>query len=343
MYEPAPEDEFYFQWHITERCNQRCAHCYHDSYASSNELDLAQLEATLAEMERALRAWKRLGSFSLTGGEPFLRRAELFALAKLMDASDLVAYYDILTNGALISDADLADLSALSKLRRVQVSLEGPTAAQNDAIRGPGSFGETLHAIDGLKDSGLEVAVMMTLSRRNMDTLPAMLDLLADHRVDAFSVERFIPEGTGIGLEDAPLTRADVRRAFETVHALGTQDKRLRVLMYRPLFAIIDRDDPHVGAMCSAGTNALTIMHDGTVYPCRRLPIPLGNILEDGLFKIWYDSEVLWRIRDPSSLEQCAACDLAPVCRGCRAMAYFSSSDYCGPDPHCWKDEQCIA
>ena len=48
--------------------------------------------------------------------------------------------------------------------------------------------------------------------------------------------------------------------------------------MYRPLFCLIAPDDVHVGAMCSVGINALTVLHDGTIYPCRRLPIPLGNI-----------------------------------------------------------------
>jgi radical SAM protein with 4Fe4S-binding SPASM domain len=182
---------------------------------------------------------------------------------------------------------------------------------------------------------------MMTITHRNLSSIPAMLDLLAEHEVDTFATERFIPEGAGAELKDVALAPEEAREAFETVHALGIREKRLRVLMYRPLFALIDREDPSVGAMCSIGVNALTIMHDGTVYPCRRLPISLGNILEDGLFKIWYDSDLLWRIRTSSNIKQCAECDLVPVCRGCRAMAYFSSGDFCGPDPHCWKDQEC--
>jgi radical SAM protein with 4Fe4S-binding SPASM domain len=343
MQEIAPGDEFYFQWHITERCNQRCAHCYHESYASSGELDARGLEEALGEMERALRAWGRVGSFSLTGGEPFMRREELFGLAGLLDASDVTGYYDILTNGALLSKADVARLRDCTKLRRVQLSLEGPTAELNDAVRGPGSFDTTLRAVDMLKDAGLQVAVMMTITKHNLDCLPAMLDLLVEHRVDVFSCERFIPEGEGTGMSQAALTKEDVRQAFETIHALGCKEQRLRVLMYRPLFALMDAGDPTVGAMCSVGVNALTIMHDGTVYPCRRLPIPLGNILKDGLFTIWYDSELLWKVRDSSQIEKCHGCELVPVCRGCRAMAYFTSGDYCGTDPHCWKDVPCTA
>lgn len=334
-------DEFYFQWHLTERCNQRCAHCYHESYSSSDELALADLQAVFAEMERALRAWNRVGSFSLTGGEPFMRREELFALMDRLDSSDVVGHYDILTNGALISEEDVGQLSAATRLRRVQLSLEGPSAEVNDAIRGTGTFERTLAAIDLLKDTGIEVAVMMTITKRNRHTLPEMLDLLAAHRVDTFATERFIPEGSGSALHDAMLSSQEAKETFELVHALGIAEHRLRVLMYRPLFALVDGEDATVGAMCSVGTNALTVMQDGTVYPCRRLPIPLGHVLEDGLFKIWYDSDFLWKVRDPASIAGCGDCELVPLCRGCRAMAHFATGDCFAKDPHCWRGAAC--
>ena len=85
--------------------------------------------------------------------------------------------------------------------------------------------------------------------------------------------------------------------------------------MYRPLFTLVASDDPDVGALCSVGNNALTIMPDGTVYPCRRLSIPIGNILTDGLFSIWYDSEVLWKIRNPENIKgECYDCGHLASC-----------------------------
>ena len=124
---------------------------------------------------------------------------------------------------------------------------------------------------------------------------------------------------------------------YEQVHRTALDSPPVRILLYRPLFALLGPDNPTVGALCSAGNNALTIMPDGTVYPCRRLPIPIGHALEDGFFKIWYGSEVLWRIRDPKNLGgKCGACDLITKCRGCRAMAYFTTGDYMAEDPQCW-------
>jgi len=331
------EDEFYFQWHITERCNKRCRHCYQDSHPTQ-ELPLDDLELVLRRIDEAILKWEKRGSLSFTGGEPFIRHDELFALMDRVDYLDSFSYYDVLTNGSLISDDVAHALKNQKKLRRVQVSLEGSKPAINDAIRGEGSYEETLQSIRRLKDCGLAVSVMTTISHLNYKDIPALIALLDDEGVDTFSLERLIPEGRGEGLRDQLLSPQELKSLYERIHEIAVNGTKVRVLMYRPLFTLVAPDDPTVGALCSAGNNALTIMPDGTVYPCRRLPIPIGNVLTDGLFSIWYDSDVLWRIRNPQNLgDKCRDCELLANCRGCRAMAFFTTGDYMAEDQQCWR------
>lgn len=330
------EDEFYFQWHITERCNKHCRHCYQNDHPMA-DLPLADLELVLRRMDEALVKWDRQGSLSLTGGEPFVRREELFALMDRVDYLDSFVYYDVLTNGSLISDEIASALKNQPKLRRVQVSLEGSNPETNDAIRGDGSYEETLEAIRRMKKHGLTVSVMTTVSRLNYQEIPALISLLGDEGVDTVAFERLIPEGRGEGLRDQLLSPQELKSLYERIYEIAVNGAKIRVLMYRPLFTLVAPDDSTVGALCSAGNNALTIMPDGTVYPCRRLPIPIGNVLEDGLFAIWYDSEVLWKIRNPQNLGgKCRGCDLLTSCRGCRAMAFSTTGDYMAEDPLCW-------
>lgn len=330
-------EEFYFQWHITERCNRRCLHCYQNGHATA-ELPLRELEIILAKMDEALRKWDRQGTLSLTGGEPLIRQADLLALMDRIDRMDSLASYDILTNGSLVSDDTARELTTHSKLRRVQVSLEGSSPPTNDAIRGDGSYDETLRAIRIMKRHGITVSVMTTISRLNSSDIPKLFELLESEGVDAFALERLIPEGSGKGLQDQLLSPNELREVYGSVYQMAAQRTHTRILLYRPLFAAIAPEDPTAGALCSAGNNALTVMPDGTVYPCRRLPIPIGNVLSDGLFSIWYNSEVLWKIRNPENLERkCRECDLLAVCRGCRAMAYACSGDYMAEDPQCWR------
>jgi len=330
-------DEFYFQWHITERCNKRCAHCYQDEYLAT-DLPLADLKVVLDRMEEALVKWGRRGSLSLTGGEPFVRQPELFALMRRIDRMRSFVFYDVLTNGSLVSDDVAIELKSLHRLRRVQVSLEGSTSKVNDAIRGRGSFEETLASIRRMKEHGLTVSVMTTVSKLNYQDVPNLIELLDGEGVDTFAMERLIPEGRGEQFKHQLLLPQELKELYERVYEMKSRTKGIHILMNRPLFTLVAPDDSDVGALCSVGNNALTIMPDGTVYPCRRLPIPIGNIITDGLFSIWYDSEVLWRIRNPDNLQgKCQDCNLLAMCRGCRAMAYFCSGDYMAEDVQCWR------
>ncbi len=335
--ELASSDEFYFQWHLTERCNKRCTHCYQDNNGN-NELPLSELEHILRIMEDALIKWDRIGSLSLTGGEPFVRTPELFSLMDQIDRSERFAFYDVLTNGSMLNDELITGLRNKKKLRRVQVSLEGSTPEINDSIRGIGSYEEILQAIRNIKKHGLTVSVMTTLSRINYQDIPDLIQLLDQENVDTFAMERLIPEGRGQQLSGMLLSPSEIGSLYGDVYRMQDKLNHTHILMYRPLFTLINPDDPDIGALCSVGNNALTIMPDGTVYPCRRLPIPIGNILNDGLFSIWYDSDVLWTIRNPNNIKgKCRDCDLIASCRGCRAMAYYCSRDYLAEDPQCWK------
>ena len=333
---PQTGDDFYFQWHLTERCNRKCRHCYQsDNYSS--ELPLSDMLTIVDKMEEAMEKWGKQGTLSLTGGEPFLRRDDLHALMTRLDDSRCLYYYDILTNGSRISEVEAKALAAHTGLRRVQVSLEGAEAEVNDAIRGPGSFKETLKAVRNLMAEQVDCSVMMTLTRKNQDQVDPMISLLKREGVPTLALERLIPEGRGASLGDLILSKEELHALYEDIYQIAINDSPVRILLHRPLFALIAPDDPTVGALCSAGNNALTIMPDGSVYPCRRLPIPIGNVLNDGFYKIWYGSDVLWRLRNPEALNaKCRSCHLMTQCRGCRAMAYFTSGDFMGEDPQCW-------
>lgn len=334
--EPTSGDEFYFQWHITERCNQLCRHCYQIEN-TIQELSLHDLLKIIDIMESTVSKWDKQGTLSITGGEPFIRRDDLFALMQRLDNSNNFCYYDILTNGSFISKNEVKALVEHSRLRRVQVSLEGASAEVNDEIRGAGSFDTTLKAIRNLRAHDIKVVVMMTITRRNKNQVHQVVDLLNREGVFALALERLIPEGHGADLKHLVLSSDELQNLYNEIYKLS-QNSHVRILMHRPLFTMIAPGDPSVGALCSAGNNALTIMPDGTVYPCRRLPISIGNILTDGLFKIWYDSDVLWRLRDPAKLnEKCRNCRLLTQCRGCRAFAYFENGDYMAEDAQCWK------
>jgi len=99
---------------------------------------------------------------------------------------------------------------------------------------------------------------------------------------------------------------------------------------------------PFPSGGCAAGVSGLTILPDGTVTPCRRLPVSLGNVRTDSLREIWSTSEVLTSLRDRSRYEgKCGSCNKWSACRGCRAIAYefaraHGSTNYLAEDPQCF-------
>jgi radical SAM protein with 4Fe4S-binding SPASM domain len=97
------------------------------------------------------------------------------------------------------------------------------------------------------------------------------------------------------------------------------------------------RWDGRIHSGCSAGSKVLTILADGTVYPCRRLPIAVGKVPKDDVAGILFNAKAHTELRDVSRLKKCRGCLLLPYCRGCPAVAYGTTGDPFAPDPQCWK------
>ena len=76
LYAPA---NMLLQWHITERCNLRCAHCYQDNY-TRDELSFAELLDILEQFKVLLTTLRQrkgkclYAHITVTGGEPFARQ-----------------------------------------------------------------------------------------------------------------------------------------------------------------------------------------------------------------------------------------------------------------------------
>jgi radical SAM protein with 4Fe4S-binding SPASM domain len=97
-------------------------------------------------------------------------------------------------------------------------------------------------------------------------------------------------------------------------------------------------------AGCAAGLSGLTLLADGTIVPCRRLEIPIGNVRTDSLREVWATSELLGQLRDKSNYTgKCGSCERWAACRGCRAIAFAYAqgkgfNNLLAADPQCFLD-----
>ncbi len=338
--------DFVIQWHLTERCNLHCRHCYQTS-ATGIDLPLPVVQEVMAEIADMFAAWEEscgmtiTPSFNITGGEPFLRD-DIFAILHEIGRRRFAMF--ILTNGTLV-DGNTAAKLAEAGVAGVQVSVEG-TEDTHDAIRGRGSFAAAMKGVGHLRAAGLPVTLNITVSRLNVGDVPVMVELAAALGVPRLGIARFVPAGRGAAMAGEMLGREELRELYEQL--LVASIPGLDIVTGDPLATQllagnIGPAGPIPCGGCAAGVSGLTIMADGTVVPCRRLEIPLGNIRTHSLREIWATSEVLTMLRDQSKYGgTCGTCSRWASCRGCRAAAWtFSGSEggnsFLAEDPQCFR------
>ncbi|MBQ7217208.1 MAG: radical SAM protein [Synergistaceae bacterium] len=334
----AHKGEFYFQWHFMNYCNLRCKHCYQESY-TREELEPEKLLFIAQQISDVLKKWNMLGRISLTGGEPFLSK-NLPMLIDYLEHDEYITHFNILTNGTCITPEHFDIITHCRKLKQIQISLDGSDSPSHDAVRGPGAFSKALESIRILRQNNIETAVMFTLIKSNKDSALEMIDFAEANGVNALTIERVTPCGHST-ITDT-LSSQELKQVYEAVTLrANTLNSGLVIRRQRPLWintaCLNTRENARIGGFCPVGLTSLAILWDGTVLPCRRLNIPIGNIFREGLFRIWYGSEVLWRIRDKSNLQgRCRGCVNVDRCGGCRAAAYEMTGDYMGEDSQCW-------
>jgi AdoMet-dependent heme synthase len=338
--------DFFIQWHLTERCNLRCSHCY-QSGQRTDELSFDEIREVAAEVSDMLAAWSEIygiafsPSFNITGGEPFLRE-DLFDILDHLGGRRFDVY--LLTNGTLIDRQKAARL-AMSCVKGVQVSIEGPEEI-HDGIRGKGSFAAALRGVSFLLDAGITVTLNATLSEINADHFPEMVSLALSVGAQRIGFSRLVPSGRGAGLIEKMLDRERVRKLYEKIFAL--KPEHLEIVTGDPVASQmsaasggLDQGAVPAGG-CAAGLSGLTFLPDGTITPCRRLFIPVGNVRKDSLREVWATSDVLNALRDKSRYKgKCGACRRWAGCRGCRAIAYAyalsrGDDDFLAEDPQCF-------
>ncbi|MCL4428900.1 MAG: radical SAM protein [Deltaproteobacteria bacterium] len=326
--------EFYVQWHFIDSCNLRCIHCYQSDY-NHKALDLNIVKSIFLKLDEAMSKWKMKCFVSLTGGEPFLQPEGLFYLMDLIEKSDNFKNMAILTNGTLLNEGLVKKIKGYKKLAEVQVSLDGHDEKSHDAVRGKGTFLKTVNSIKILKNSEIKTVAMFTLHKKNIESAAKMPQLAGSLNIDALTVERMTPMND-VEKDEFFIEAAELKTVYSDVYnaaKVDFADKNAKLATSRPLWNLIDEG---AGGYCPIGLSSLCILYDGTLLPCRRLYLPLGNILTDGLFKVWYNSEILWKLRKRSDENECSGCSHIDRCGGCKAVGYYVNKNLNSKDPQCW-------
>jgi len=319
---------FTLQWHVTQVCDLHCRHCYDRTDRKTLELD--QAIKVLDDLYDFCRQQHVFTQVTFTGGNPLLYPHFNEIYKEAADRGFMTAVL-----GNPMPRHRIEEMVAIQKPEFYQVSLEG-LREHNDYMRGEGHFDRILDFLDLLKEMDIYSMVMLTLTRANMDEVLELAELLRD-RVDLFTFNRLAMVGEGADLasvkpEDFPSFLENYMKAAENNPCMSLKDNFFNLVRHKQAM-------PYVGGCagfgCGAAFNFVSLLPEGEVHACRKLPSPIGNIQEQSFAEI-YQGERAKRYRAGSSA--CNDCEIRPVCGGCLAVSYgFGNNIFTELDPYCFR------
>jgi radical SAM protein with 4Fe4S-binding SPASM domain len=305
---------------LTNKCNLKCIYCYADERINSN--NQLQFRDYLNIID-SINNISKNAEIVLTGGEPLLA-SYVFDVARYAKKSGNQIH--ILSNGTLIDEENAKQIAEVSDL--IKISLDGSTPEINDIHRGKGTFYRISKAIDILIRENAPLQILMTVTKKNINDIQAMVDKFG-------SLLSFAPlfiAGRAKTKKELAITGKNYYEALSSV-------KKVNPLSY--LLPSLDKAKKQKIMKCAIGDAEISISDTGDVYPCHLLHIPqffAGNIKEQSLDSIYRTSDKLKECRKltVSEIEGCNKCDIRFICGGaCRARAFFEkgkidvSDDFC--------------
>lgn len=354
---------FTVAWEITRACALACVHCRAEAQPRRDAGELSTEEA-FGVIDQLVDVGGPI--LIVTGGDPLMRDDVFDIIERAASRGLRVAFSPSATGRCTKKALERARDAGVS---RVHISLDGPDAASHDAFRGvKGSFDRTRQILQDVGDAGLTLQVGTTVSRYSIDKLPAIAEFIAPFKPVMWSVFFLVP--TGRGQAGDMVSPEEHEQAFNWLYETSKNspfDVRTTAAMhYRRV--VIERRRAEAAARRQAGeagnVSAFAnvsgagysfsgdmgmsmkgvndgdgfafIDHLGNVCPSGFLPLPAGNLREQGFASIYRESPLFRELRDRSLLKgKCGQCEYTAVCGGSRARAYALTGDYLATDPSC--------
>jgi len=251
----------------TEACNLRCEGCWAADYASTASMELGQLDRIIGE-------GKALGIYLyiFSGGEPLMRKADLFSLAEKHSDCVFLAF----SNGTLV-DEQFAENSRRVGNLALAMSIEG-FETETDMRRGKGSFQAIVAAMDLLKSRGVPFGFSTCYHHFNTEVVGSSeyVDFLVEKGCRFGWYFTYMPLGKN--------ARLDFLASPDEREFMFRQVREFRNT--KPIFLLDFWNDGEFTEGCiAAGRRYLHINASGDVEPCAFIHYANVNIRDTSLLE----------------------------------------------------------
>lgn len=324
-------------YHITNRCNLRCKHCWVEG--GEEYLDELALNDAIDIVKQCVKLG--LKSIKLTGGEPLVV-PWLREFIKFLSTIEISTTIE--TNGTLIT-AELAEFFAENNVKFVAVSLDGANASSHEYIRCvPGCFDQTINGIKNLVNIGIRCQIMVAVHKGNLNELDDIGLLAAELGVKTIKLNCINDMGRGndMVLNNETLDNNAQLDLLDSLEKIEQHSGVKFKLWIPPALKSITKLKCHCCSACDV-IHCIGLLPNGDFSLCgvgiTTPKLNFGNFREYNVAEIWNNNPIIEEINDgvPDKLEGvCAECVFRTTCRGaCRARAYVHSGSLLGPDPIC--------
>lgn len=314
------------QIELTQACNWRCRHCYNYWHSAetttkpSRHLSCDDISHIVREL-----AINQVPSITVTGGEPFSRRRELFLL--LEESKKVGIHASINTNLSLMRNEDIEKLANEHGSVSILFSLLSADVTEHERLAGApnGSFIRVIETASLAIQRGISMSLNMVLMRENLHAMEATARLAKNLGVRTFCATKVLPnvhtpnDAFLLSAEEVRWSLAELMRIEELL------DIPVDILGCYPrcLFAGTPAYQRFSHRTCVAGYTTVTIGADGNVRPCSHMETSYGNILHEPLADIWQKMDG-WR-EGEFIPDECHSCPVIAACRGgCRVNTLVS-------------------
>jgi radical SAM protein len=331
-------------WELTRACDLACRHC-----RAQAQRERAASELTTAECERVLDALAQSPAprphVIFTGGDP-LKRPDLVGLVHAAVARGLAV--SVAPSATLGITRDVVRALKDAGVSAMSLSLDGPSAAHHDALRGVlGCFGWTLAAAQRIVAAGISLQINTLVTADTEPLLQDTVKVVAGLGAARWSLFFLVTVGRGRVLP--PVDPVTCERCLRWLAANAerwpfvastTEAPQYRRVMIQQMRAA-GRSAAEIAARGQGwgirdGNGIMFISAEGDVTPSGFLPVVTGNVRENSPLDVYREAPLFQGLRTPSLLHgRCGACEFRVVCGGSRARAWAASGDAFAEDPLC--------
>ncbi|MGM0418159.1 MAG: DUF5714 domain-containing protein [Thermodesulfobacteriota bacterium] len=316
--------------HITDSCNLKCTHCLFSCSPQTNKtLEFSDIKSIV---DQSYNLGARV--FYLTGGEPFVHKNIKEILSYILNDFEDTSVV-VLTNGTLL-DKYTGFINTLPLHRLYfQISADG-TGSINDKTRGKGSYDKLLKNLEAIKDINVSKTLSMTVHLENLSELNKIVDLAAEYNFISVHFMWLILTGSAKPeiFADPDLIFEHLEKTFEYA-----EEKNIKIDNLKNFESLIFSAPGTKYDLGNSGWRSVAVGPDKNIYPTAamigRTELICGSF-EEGLEKVWKESEVLNKIRNTTVKDSKTYNSPLKYITGGGDIdhSYFSKGEFEGFDPY---------